>query len=115
MSNAQSANTPLPGGYVPVESKEQCTPQDRLYYQLIIGSLLYIMLGTHPDITYAVTKLVQFSINPSNEHTSKVLHIVCYLRSTSKYTMVFDGSNDDGVRATCKLRGDGTLERVDSL
>ena len=33
MSNARGANTPLPGGYVPQESKEQCTPQERQTYQ----------------------------------------------------------------------------------
>ena len=64
MSNAQGATTPLPAGYVPVESKEQCSPEFRKTYQSIIGSLLYIMLGTCPDITYAVTKLAQFAANP---------------------------------------------------
>ena len=42
----------------------QCTPEFRQTYQSTIGSLLYIMLGTRPDITYAVTKLAQFSVNP---------------------------------------------------
>ena len=65
MSNARGATTPLPAGYVPVESKDQCTPEFRKTYQSIIGSLLYIMLGTRPDITYAVTKLAQFVANPS--------------------------------------------------
>ena len=65
MTNAKGATTPLPAGYVPVESKEQCTPEFRTTYQSIIGSLLYIMLGTCPNITYTVTKLAQFSANPS--------------------------------------------------
>jgi hypothetical protein len=37
-------------------------------YQSIIGSLLYLMIGTCPDIAFAVTKLAQFSTNPSQEH-----------------------------------------------
>ena len=68
MSNARGAVTPLPGGYVPTESKGQCDPEFRQKYQSIIGSLLYITLGTCPDITYAMTKLSQFSANPSKEH-----------------------------------------------
>ena len=72
MSNAWGAQTPLPGGYVPVESKDQSDPEFRQKYQSIIGFLLYIMLGTRPDITYAVTKLTQFSANPSKEHMMKV-------------------------------------------
>jgi hypothetical protein len=99
MSNARGAQTPLPGGYVPVESKGQCTPEDRTTYQSIIGSILYIMLGTRPDITYAVTKLAQFSVNPSSEHMSKAKYILRYLNSTRDYAMVFDGSSDAGLIA----------------
>ena len=57
------------------------------------------MLGTRPDITYAVTKLSQFSANPSKEHMMKVEHICRYLRSTCDYAMVFDGSSDTGLIA----------------
>ena len=49
------------------------------------------MLGTHPDICYAITKLVQFSVNPSKEHMDKVKYIICYLLGTSDYLLVFDG------------------------
>ena len=99
MSNAQGAVTPLPGGYVPTESQGQCDPEFHQKYQSIIGSLLYIMLGTRPDIMYAVTKLSQFSANPSKEHMGKAEHICRYLRSTRDYAMVFDGSSDEGLIA----------------
>ena len=99
MLNAKGATTPLPAGYVPVESKEQCTPEFRKTYQSIIGSLLYIMLGTHPDITYAVTKLVQFTANPSKEHMSKAQYICRYLNSTPNYLLVYDGSGGESVIA----------------
>ena len=65
MSNMKGATTPLPAGYVPLKSDSKCSDVFRSTYQSIIGSLLYIMLGTHPNITYAVTKLAQFSVNPS--------------------------------------------------
>ena len=37
----------------------------------MIGSLLYLMLGTRPDIAFAVTKLAQFAANPSKDHLEK--------------------------------------------
>jgi hypothetical protein len=37
------------------------------------------MLGTHPDIAFAVTKLSQHTTNPSKDHLSRVLYICCYL------------------------------------
>ena len=30
---------------------------------------MYIMIGTRPDIFFAVTKMAQFSANPSPKHT----------------------------------------------
>ena len=49
MRNAQGSQTPLPGGCVPTESKDQCMLDYRQTYQSIIWSILYIMLKTHPD------------------------------------------------------------------
>ena len=89
MSNARVATTPLPAGYNPTESKSTCSDKFQTEYQSIISSLLYIMLGTHPDICYAVTKLVQFSINPSKEHMDKAKYIIRYLLSTKDYSLVF--------------------------
>jgi hypothetical protein len=57
------------------------------------------MLGTRPDITYAVTKLAQFSANPSADHMSNAKHILHYLNSTRKHAMVFDGASIEGLTA----------------
>ena len=54
------------------------------------------MLGTRPDIGYAVIKLSQYSANPSPDHLKKALWIVRYLISTPKYKLVFDGSSSEG-------------------
>ena len=60
---------------------------------------IYVMLGTQPDITYAVTKLAQFAANPSKEHMSKAQYICHYLSSTPNYLLVYDGSGDEGIIA----------------
>ena len=84
MSNARVATTPLPAGYNPMESKSTFSDKFQTEYQSIIGSLLYIMLGTCPDIC-AVTKLVQFSINPSKEQWIKqnILFATCLVPQTT--------------------------------
>ena len=46
MQNAKSAATPLLAGYVPKPSEEQANPERRSRFQTVIGSLLYLMLGT---------------------------------------------------------------------
>jgi Reverse transcriptase (RNA-dependent DNA polymerase) len=68
MTNAKSAPTPLPSNWVPQLNKDKASPELLRNYQSIIGLLLYLMIGTRPDIAFVVTKLVQFSANPSQEH-----------------------------------------------
>jgi len=48
------------------------------------------MLNTRLDITYAMTKLAQFTANLSEEHLNKALYICKYLAETIdyKYSMV---------------------------
>ena len=99
MQNAKSASTPLPGGYKPLENTSRADPKLRSKFQTVIGSLLYIMLGTRPDITYAVTKLSQHSANPSQDHLDKALYICRYLVGTKDYALVYNGKSGDGIIA----------------
>ena len=48
LTNAKSVPTPLPEGYRPTPNKGTATPELRASYQQVIGSLLYIMIGTQP-------------------------------------------------------------------
>src|SRR5258708_31693121 len=66
---------------------------------MVISSLLYLMLGTRPDIAFAITKLAQFAAHPSEEHFSKVLYICCYLRGTSSYHLTYDRMSGQGLIA----------------
>src|ERR1700731_3124990 len=99
MTNAKYAQTPLPSGYRPEANKGEVNPQLRSQFQQVIGSLLYIMLGTRPNIAYAVTKLSQRSANPSKEHLDKARYVVRYLAGTADYALVFDGASNKGLIA----------------
>ena len=57
------------------------------------------MLGTRPDIAFAVTKLAQFAANPSQEHLDKVLYICHYLCGTQEYRLTYDGVSGQGLAA----------------
>ena len=86
MQNCKSAATPLPARYMleSVSPDMAINPELQRCYQMIIGSLLYLMIGTRPDIAFAVIKLAQFTACPSEEHFNKALYICHYLRGTSK-------------------------------
>ena len=90
LQNAKPAPTPLPKGYQPSPAKKNASATLHSKYQQVIGSLLYIMLGTQPDIAFAVTKLLQFASNPTKKHLGKVLYICCYLLEMPNYALVYD-------------------------
>jgi hypothetical protein len=93
MHNAKSVPTPLPMGYIPMPNPGNVDEQLRTRYQQIIGSLLYLMLGTHPDISFAVTKMSQFASNPTQEHYSHALYICHYLVGTADYALTYGKDN----------------------
>ena len=99
MQNAKSAATPLPARYVPKPSEEQANPERQSRFQTIIGSLLYLMLGTRPDIAFAVTKLAQYAANPSEDHLNKAFYICRYLVGTQHYRLTYDGASGQGISA----------------
>ena len=101
MDKAKEAHTPLPSSWTPSANNARVDPQLRRQYQSVIGSLLYLMLGTRPDIAFAVIKLSQYSANPSKDHYPKSLHILRYLLYTRNYELVFDGLLDAGFLAYC--------------
>jgi hypothetical protein len=99
MINAKPARTPLPQGYHPEKNDAPVDPEMRSHFQMVIGSLLYLMIGTWPDISYAVTQLAQQSANPSKEYLEKALCICCYLLGTADYSLVYDGDSGKGIIA----------------
>jgi hypothetical protein len=101
MQDCKSTATPLLAGYIPepVSPDTVVDPELRSHYQMVIGSLLYLMLGTRPDIAFAVTKLAQFAARPSEEHLKKVLYICRYLKGTPKYCLTYDGTSGQGIVA----------------
>jgi hypothetical protein len=93
------ATTPLPSRYQPIENKEPVNSVLCQKYQLVIGSLLYLMLGTRPDIAYAVIKMSQFSTNPSQTHLDKAMYIMRYLVGTQDYKIVYDSQKGKDLQA----------------
>jgi len=60
----------------------EATLYERRRYQSAVGSLMYAMLGTRPDISYAVSKVSQYSTNPDPTHWTAVKRIFHYLAGT---------------------------------
>jgi hypothetical protein len=69
------------------------------------------MLGTRPDIAFAVIKMSQFSSNPTEEHLRKVLYIVRYLSSSPDLCIMYSGTgNHNGLCAYSDTDWAGDIE-----
>ena len=100
MLNARSTSTSLPAGYYAAKNTEPVDAELCSCFQTIIGSLLYLMLGTRPDIAFAVTHLLCHSMNPLQDHLNKALYICHYLVGTSTYSLAYNGGSGTGL-TTC--------------
>ena len=70
-------------------------PEQRSYYQSIIGSLLFLALGTRPDIVHAVIMMSQFMVNPSEDHINRSLHIIRYINTNLNGKICYSGKCDE--------------------
>lgn len=60
-----------------------------LPYKELLGSLMYIMLGTRPDICFCVSYFGQFQDCATNEHFTHLLRVLKYLKFTVDLKLVF--------------------------
>jgi len=61
-------HTPLLSEFSFKPNEKQCNPKFCQKYQQLVGSLMYLMIGSRPDIGFTVIKLAQQIENPSNDH-----------------------------------------------
>ena len=77
----------------PTTSEEvQC--MSKIPYASTIGSLMYVMLYTRPDIVLAVSITSRYQSNPNEEHWIAVKNILKYLRRTKDLFLIFEGDSE---------------------
>jgi hypothetical protein len=62
---------------------------DPTIYQSIIGSLMYAVIGTRPDLAYTDTMLSQFSSCPTKAHLAAVHRVLLYLKGTLDWSLFY--------------------------
>lgn len=77
----------------PKENSDKADQKFKLKkYQRALGSLMYLMLATRPDIAYAVSHLAQFCSNPSIMHWKAVKRLMRYLKATKNDVLWLNGT-----------------------
>jgi hypothetical protein len=70
-------------------NKEQANKEDIKLFQMLIGSLLYIMLSIKVDIAFTVIKLTYYTSNLSNIYFIAVKRVFKYLKETKDYGITY--------------------------
>src|SRR5664279_4517336 len=68
---------------------------DMVPYASAIGSIMYAMICTRPDVSYALSVTSSYQADPGESHWMAVKNILKYLRRTKDMFLVFGGSEVD--------------------
>ena len=101
MSDCNPVSTPLDPSVKLQRSAEAEADKsaDETLFRQIIGSLMYLMIATRPDIAAAVSIISQFSTNPTQAHYQAAKRILRYLKETSKFKLHL-GDADASINRT---------------
>ena len=89
MEKGKTLSAPLPsyvklslGGYPKLD-------QAKVPYSSAVGSLMYAMLCTRPNIAYAIGVVSRYMSNPGKKHWEAVKGVMPYLNGTRKVCICF--------------------------
>jgi len=63
-------------------------------YALVIGSIMYAMISTCPDVSYALSVTSRYQSDPRESHWTAVKNILKYLRRTNDVFLVYGGEEE---------------------
>jgi hypothetical protein len=68
-------------------------------YQSMVGSLMYAMLATRPDLAQCIQQISQYSQKPTAIYQKAAKHALRYLKGTMDEGITFDGNL--GMKLEC--------------
>jgi len=89
MAECKPIATPLEVGLQLAESEKS---DESLPYREAVGSLMYLMVGTRPDLAFAVGKLSRFVSGYGKEHWAAVKRILRYVKGSVDKGLVYNKS-----------------------
>jgi len=95
MQNSKSVSTPLATHFrlstaLAPQSEEEEQFMSHVPYSSAVGSIMYAMVCTRPDISQAVSVVSRYMVNPGKVHRQAVKWILRYLRGTTDVDLVYD-------------------------
>ena len=91
MQDTNPAPTPLhPKNRLDIDTSDLQEEVDQaVYYQSIVGSLMYAAIGTRLDIAFVVVALSRYNVKPYRVHLTVAKRVLQYLKATAYVKLVF--------------------------
>jgi len=68
---------------------ESLSEEDTQRYQSVIGSLMYAMIGTRPDIAFVLSELFKYASRPGKNHLIAAKRVLRYIQLSKDYHLEF--------------------------
>jgi uncharacterized protein (UPF0218 family) len=78
-------------------------------YVLAIGSIMYVILCTRPDVSYALSMTSRYQKDPGDDHWTAVKNILKYLRMTKDLILIYDGEEHLAVMGYMYILNGGAV------
>ncbi|KAD6795217.1 hypothetical protein E3N88_06113 [Mikania micrantha] len=95
------------------ETEDQKRKMERVPYASAIGSIMYAMLCTRPDVSYALSMTSRYQQNPGDAHWIAVKIILKYLKRTKDMFLIYGGT-DEELSVKCYTDASFQTDRDDS-
>ena len=92
MQTAKTTNTPMREGCLFI-NESQASDKDIKQYQTMVGSIMFAMIETRPDIAFATSVVSRHAKNPGKTHMEAAKHILRYLSGTKNRGITFGGGD----------------------
>ncbi|XP_024965874.1 uncharacterized protein LOC112506079 [Cynara cardunculus var. scolymus] len=81
-----------------VVTSQESERMSKIQYASATGSIMYAMICTRPDISYALSMTSRYQSNPRDSHWIAVKNILKYLRRTKDSFLVYGGEEELSVK-----------------
>lgn len=93
MMNANTVSTPADTFAFEMVEDNETSSSTNFPYRAAVGSLMYLAVGTRPDISYALGVVSRYMENPKEVHIKALKRIIRYVKGTRNYGIAFNSNS----------------------
>jgi len=117
MSGCKATNTPIGTHFKlsSVRDMSECINTEKTPYASAVGSVMYSMIGTRPDLAYALGLVSRFMSKPGSMHWEEVKWLLRYIKGSQELCLVYTKGKNLNIMGYCDSDHGGDLEKQRSV